>query len=283
MIKSLSKLDKELIDQLFFDSWHKHDHIGWSSLYSLLEQNEKCLLFQDERSGSMLLGLESIHDNSFWIQSLYADNECEIEQAFSELLKALRGNEIEYLYAISMKKWVSDLLSQSGFTKIDEFVQLSRDHPKDACQSEADPNIDFRQMCLEDIPVVFSKCERAFAPLWKVTPDDLVKACNMADHTIIAESCGEICGYLMTTLDESCAHLMRIAVAPEHQKTGIARRLMQEMFSYYSGSGISEYSVNTTLNNKAAMRLYQNFGFSICSDKYPVFSKTIRKASQARQ
>lgn len=56
-------------------------------------------------------------------------------------------------------------------------------------------------------------------------------------------------------------HISRLGVAPEHQRRGIAGRLLREQLTRMESAGIRRVTVDLSQANTAAARLYERSGF----------------------
>lgn len=63
----------------------------------------------------------------------------------------------------------------------------------------------------------------------------------------------------MTVADD--AHVMNIAVAPNRQGQGVARRLLTELLAVVAGHGARAATLEVRADNNAALHLYRRFGF----------------------
>ena len=72
---------------------------------------------------------------------------------------------------------------------------------------------------------------------------------------------GEVVGYgaLWLVIDE--AHVTNVAVAPDHQRRGIGRRLMTELLDVAKMKGMSCATLEVRAGNAPALHLYESLGF----------------------
>ena len=77
----------------------------------------------------------------------------------------------------------------------------------------------------------------------------------------VAESGGEIVGYINTTyiLDEM--ELNRICTLPGYRRQGAGRRLLQAAFDFAAGHGIRAFFLEVRASNAPAQALYRAAGF----------------------
>lgn len=71
----------------------------------------------------------------------------------------------------------------------------------------------------------------------------------------------ELLGYCIAMPAADEAHLLNIAVAPEHQKHGLAQRMVRALLAWARGLGARDVWLEVRAGNDAAQRLYLRQGF----------------------
>ena len=71
----------------------------------------------------------------------------------------------------------------------------------------------------------------------------------------------ELLGYLVVSRYVDAWHIMNVAVAPEHRRRGIARRLLNELFVRTVDMALRSYTLEVRVSNAGAIRLYEGLGF----------------------
>ena len=84
----------------------------------------------------------------------------------------------------------------------------------------------------------------------------------------------ELCGYLnfWIILDEAEIH--RLAVKKEYRRSGVAAKLLQEMFGYLHDKGIVSVRLEVRQSNHEAIKLYEKFGFMIKGRRRGYYQET---------
>ncbi|KAG5636261.1 hypothetical protein H0H81_008617 [Sphagnurus paluster] len=93
----------------------------------------------------------------------------------------------------------------------------------------------------------------------------------------VAEEAGEVLGFVGLTepgsadkgmrLDPKVGDVRRLAVAPEHQRKGIAEKVMHALATHARAHGIETLELNTSDYNKSALRFYEGLGWRIVGRK----------------
>jgi ribosomal-protein-alanine N-acetyltransferase len=74
---------------------------------------------------------------------------------------------------------------------------------------------------------------------------------------------GQVVGYGGTWLVIDEAHITTVAVAPEHQRKGIGRRLMVELLERAKAAGMLCSSLEVRAGNEAGIQLYERLGYAV--------------------
>jgi len=96
-----------------------------------------------------------------------------------------------------------------------------------------------------------------------LTPEAIAKRLGeMAIFVATGES-GKVIGTVAcAVVSEDEGHIRGMAVVPESQGSGIARRLLMQAESYFRERNCKRISLDTTTPLKRAILLYERFGFS---------------------
>ncbi|MGV3614237.1 MAG: ribosomal protein S18-alanine N-acetyltransferase [Fimbriimonas sp.] len=83
--------------------------------------------------------------------------------------------------------------------------------------------------------------------------------------TLVAIMDGQVVGYGGTWLVIDEAHITTVAVAPEHQRKGIGRRLMVELLTRAKEAGMLCSSLEVRAGNEAGIKLYEQLGYAVAT------------------
>jgi len=79
----------------------------------------------------------------------------------------------------------------------------------------------------------------------------------------VAERRGEIAGYLVATIQSPVAELQNLATAPEQQRAGVARALLEDLIETCRVRAVRELGLEVRVSNFAAQGLYRARGFRL--------------------
>jgi len=83
-------------------------------------------------------------------------------------------------------------------------------------------------------------------------------------YYLVAEALdGEIVGYAGLFAGRDQADVQTIAVRPDHQRTGLGRRLLNSLLDEARRRGCREVFLEVRAENTAAIRLYERTGFEV--------------------
>lgn len=106
--------------------------------------------------------------------------------------------------------------------------------------------------------------QEAFGPLWGNNRDSLAE---IRDATPVHRgryigSGRDMAGFAIAGAAGSSGYLQRLATAPAHRRTGVARDLVADAAGWMRERGLETMMVNTGVANGAALALYEGLGFT---------------------
>ena len=101
---------------------------------------------------------------------------------------------------------------------------------------------------------------------WRYTPERIAALIG-ARETNVLVACEQhrIRGFAVMQFGDERAHLALLCVAPESQRRGIARRLVEWLVESARVAGIEQVGLELRTDNAAALALYQRLGFVECA------------------
>ncbi|MDE2091521.1 MAG: ribosomal protein S18-alanine N-acetyltransferase [Gammaproteobacteria bacterium] len=117
----------------------------------------------------------------------------------------------------------------------------------------------YRPMHEADLPVVITIEKRAYRFHWS---EGIFRDCLRVGYGCwVMELGGSIGGYGILSLVVGEAHLLNICVAPEWQRQGYGRLLLEHFIEVARERGAYQMLLEVRPSNKAAVRLYRARGF----------------------
>lgn len=80
---------------------------------------------------------------------------------------------------------------------------------------------------------------------------------------IVAESGGEIIGYIIGRQKNDQVKIISLAVKPDFRQKGIGKKLTNFLIHRFKKEGVKEISLNVRVKNKIGIAFYQKLGFKI--------------------
>ncbi len=125
--------------------------------------------------------------------------------------------------------------------------------------------IELRRLRVEDLGAI-EEIERVSYPTpWSrsMFASELAKPSSICVGAFDVESIetGTLVGYMIISRYVDAWHVMNIAVAPTHRRRGIARQLLEHLFSLTDRDARRGYTLEVRVSNTGAQKLYEQLGF----------------------
>ncbi len=115
-----------------------------------------------------------------------------------------------------------------------------------------------RRLAYSDLPAVISIERRSFPTPWSLAM--FVLELSKPSGICLAATAGdELRGYLVCSRYDQVWHLMNVAVAPEHRRAGVARRLISQLLE--ESGGELPFTLEVRVSNHGAIAMYERLGF----------------------
>jgi len=115
-------------------------------------------------------------------------------------------------------------------------------------------------MRLADLDQIISLEERCFSNPWSSNVFEVALISPLV-YTLVIRSGEEVLGYLMAFFRGPDFEIGNIAVAHEHRRRGLGRRLMAEALRVAVEGGRRSMGLSVRESSTGAIRLYESFGF----------------------
>lgn len=119
----------------------------------------------------------------------------------------------------------------------------------------------FNRTLREDLPGILDIERLSFPSPWNLHTF-LTVLCDKDSYNITVRDDGKIVGYCFAVSMRRMVHLLNLAVHPDFQRRGIARRLLEEIISFARSNNKSYVFLEVRKSNKIARSLYASMGFS---------------------
>ena len=161
--------------------------------------------------------------------------------------------------------WLRDILESRGFQPI----SLLRSYDKDdfLIPTQGNQSVRVRPFTPADLPGVLAVEERCFDQIWRHDASNFLEIRDTYPYFVVAEDEQGIAGYQFNTVDTAMGYLVRIAVHPRAEGTGVGSRLMAEAIRYFQSHHVWKIVLNTEESNTRAHQLYERFGFHLVSPR----------------
>ena len=120
--------------------------------------------------------------------------------------------------------------------------------------------IDIRRLSIGDLNEIEEIEQRAYRTPWSRS----MFASELAKGTSVCLGAFEgdrLVGYIVNSRYVDAWHVMNVAVDPDHQRRGIATRLLERLFELTKEDGRRGYTLEVRVSNTSAITLYEGLGF----------------------
>ena len=120
--------------------------------------------------------------------------------------------------------------------------------------------IDIRVLELVDLTAIETIEQQAYPTPWSRS----MFASELAKPTSICLGAFEgqdLVGYVINSRYVDAWHVMNVAVAPDHQRRGIASALLEQLFELTRDDERRGYTLEVRVSNEGAIHLYERLGF----------------------
>lgn len=182
--------------------------------------------------------------------------------------------------------WLTHCLRDAGFQHVDDVVTLALRRSDWRAEPRAPrpaSGIHLRSAEPSDMPALLGVDSGAFEMQWRMSAEAFARAWRIAALVDVAESAGQVAGYVLATRFGDEAHIVRLAVSPQQQGQGIGSALLHSALSrLFDADTVHSVTLNTQASNAASLALYRRFGFQPARPRLRVLSLDLeRTASRA--
>jgi len=272
-IRSATPEDIHLISALIKFEYYIHRHLDWRTPLDWLGYRPYWLI---ERKRRALAALACPPDppEIAWVRFFACTSAYEPETAWRLLFEKaktdLDASKNEGMAGLALQDWFGQILRTHGFHHHQDIVVLAWETsaPRPV---PSPPGVLIRKFQPDDLLAVQELDERSFERLWQISLGTLTRSYQQAAYATVAEIEGEIVGYQTCTATSFSAHLARLAVDPDRQRSGIGAALVHDLQNHFYQQRLRFVTVNTQSDNFASLSLYDRLGFLRSGERFPVY------------
>jgi ribosomal-protein-alanine N-acetyltransferase len=122
--------------------------------------------------------------------------------------------------------------------------------------------VDIRRLTIGDLSAIERIEQRVYPTPWSrsMFAGELAKPSSVSLGAF--DENGVLTGYLIVSRYVDAWHVMNIAVDLEARRSGVASRLLETLFELTAGDVRRGYTLEVRISNRAAIALYERFGFT---------------------
>lgn len=276
-----SEVDADEVRRLANPPHLSFEHLDWVPSRERLFANAT-FAFQQDGELTALICVSPETENFAWLRFFYSLRDGQHSRYFHDLLAHstswLRQEGIRNLYSLGGTPWLETLLNNNSFVPESQLVNFSRDAEHLPAITTSDDWY-IREMTHADLHEVLKIDQLCFDEPWQLNRESLYRCYYASARSSLLVRSGEVAAYQVSTRMFDQVHLARIAVLPEYRGLGFARALISDVFNHFKDTAEITFSVNTQIENKSSIMLYQQNGFKLEELKIPVYVLPIPMSS----
>jgi len=212
-----------------------------------------------------------------WVRvaAINSPDQSDAPSMLAALLKSvipfLRQQQVTQLAWLTADEWPNFWLKKLGFQQVNQietYIKEDRDLPL----VKPVPGLRIRPVIDSDLDRLAQIEENALDPLWRHSSQALIIARPQSLSFDVAVWREKIAAFQLSVRSEQGAHLVRLTVDPQYQRTGIGSALLAHALSGYYQQNLHTVTLNTQADNEASHVLYRKFGFQSGGYRLPVWS-----------
>lgn len=246
-----------------YSQW-THIHLDWYRLDQWLEQ-ERGQVFLAWQGADIVgfIGLSQPIEGCCWIRALGLRGGhmpgLTVRELWERAETYCRRSGVDSVAFLTVTNWIAIYLRECGFDYADDVITLAHIGARRPALQHARAGVRLAEP--HDVPRIAAVDRLAFAPLWRMTEDEIWQALRICVHATVAEYDGQVVAYQFGTRHDKIGHLARLAVEPAYQRRGIGSLLLRQFLADCERWQAETISVNTQLSNTPSQALYQRLGF----------------------
>ncbi len=278
LVREATGEDLTAVEGLLRRSPHSYSGLGGALREALREDLALTAWQAGEPAGLVIVHRQG--PEVAWIYAFSVARKVSLEAVGAALLSGLeeRLGPMGVSYLAYMDEydlpWLRRLLERAGFARHTRVVGFEvRAGPP---PSWGNREVEVRPAGPADLPDIARLDQAAFGPIWSYSEHVFRSVLGTEALFLLAREKGATVGYILcTTHPEQRAHVVRVAISPEHQGRQIGVRLLAEALAALWTRGVEWVSLNTQEENRRSQRLYRWFGFRPTGEAVGVWVKRL--------
>lgn len=274
-VSTYERRHRDAVLDLVYDHIQSHTHLDWYMVDEWLDHHAGAIsLAWQNRRLMGVMGFSIPQDDTVWMRLLAirdtAPTRDVVRALWEDARVMLTAQAVKSASLLMFADWLGAYTTEFGMQQIEMVVTMKRNGGDLPRQRNIQPIL--RPAEYEDLPLMIRIDHAAFAPPWRLAPDDLRAALRIASSCKLAYVDGRIVGYQLSTRYDDNGHLARLAVLPDVQGIGVGGALLHDLVRNFTVRRVRVMTVNTQLSNLRSQRLYSAYGFRRNGYDLPVFS-----------
>lgn len=151
--------------------------------------------------------------------------------------------------------------TRAGMHVTERLVSLRIDRPSASSMSAVVPDgVRLRPAALAEAEAIDRVDRACFDPFWAYGAARIARYIA-EERVVVAHSDAGLIGYTLCTVERGSGTLGRLAVLPEHRRTGVGAHLVADAVSAMLADGAASVTLCTQEENSGAKALYRKLGF----------------------
>lgn len=248
-----------------------HQHLDWENLSSQISTRSVFLCTQNNRIVG-ILSLAGAPTDGLWVKIFAIRSETQKSLLWKKLFGfAVDNGKSTSFFTIALWDWYRNLVKEiEGFSWYENIILLEAELANHKVPT-SDNSVDIQTITSNMFPSIEKIDQRAFSSPWKLGRINLHSAIRQSSIATAVIDEGEVRGYLIADLENTTAHLSRIAIDPFFHNRGYATALISDAIEKAKRNRVSLMTVNTQESNFASTGLYSKFGFTTTNEVIPVY------------
>jgi GNAT superfamily N-acetyltransferase len=199
-----------------------------------------------------------------WLRSAVVENGAPVRllhELIAQQRSRLHALGVRSIWAVDVRgSWLVHALREHGFRKVDEIVTYEIDDAVEIAALSASDRNCVAPTCAQHVRELAAIDALAFAPPWRYPEFVMQHAAKAAAVCAVWRETDRPVGYVLAHAQGEVAHVVRLAVDPQHGRRGIGSALLRHAIRQLRADGHARVTLNTIASLPAG-RLYRRMGF----------------------